>query len=791
MPLVLRPREQASQYLFLMQQIWLRERPLIHVSPRVVVQFRGRAVLVSCDLNRLGPSLTPQTLPELQIALACVCESVNLSPYYVLLDDGTERECYGPSNVTAKLCPDGRYYLDACSPMFPYLPPMRGTTPTPRTHLIRLSLEWVRKYHAAISPASFTVFGSRDSAQHSINTRQCAAMLCHYIIPEIASQLKNDMTIVDIISMLKAAGGNVGLLAVLYINTPSDAIRRTILTEMAARAARHVVRAAMMTCIDVDELHSAASAFCATFCDAEHRATTWNDVLKPCIAKKFPGFGVLVQPAPEASDIDLELWLERFRCLMAFNFAPGVTSKGTSAFHFSIDVMLPSTKRIPIPPFFVGPLKVMTAAEAATLDTNAIPPTVIARYKPCLCKLLLMSELGSHDIASEYVRYREHHPGKSSPIYAHALYEVGAVLRKRKDYDKGLLFLNMAISALEQQHTAQAGSAGDGLLMSLILTEKGLVSCDLGTFHDAVRDLNRANTYFQNMTNKKSSIYPKTESTVGESGENEAAKCAVASAWAFPSLAALAQLYEDKGLTEEAEPIYRLILDTTRSLYGENDIAVSNALNNLAVNLFNQEMYREAQELYEEDLRISEALLGPDDIAVAFTLNNLACLYDRLDEFDKSEPMYQRDIEITMKVRGENHADVATSRNNLAASYAKQRRFPEAEEQYAKALKIRMESFGEKHFSVAETLNNIAALQKAQGKLHEAHDSWTKALAGFEAAFGKNHFRLRQCLENLLQLAEEMGNTDEMEALGDRLMDLKRADNDVYTAQQQAVSQSK
>eukprot|EP01065_Artemidia_motanka_P052811 TRINITY_DN9629_c0_g1_i1.p1 TRINITY_DN9629_c0_g1~~TRINITY_DN9629_c0_g1_i1.p1 ORF type:complete len:337 (+),score=139.29 TRINITY_DN9629_c0_g1_i1:102-1112(+) len=267
--------------------------------------------------------------------------------------------------------------------------------------------------------------------------------------------------------------------------------------------------------------------------------------------------------------------------------------------------------------------------------------------------------------------------------------------------------------------------------------------------------------------------------TVGQAVSGALSPCLL------PTYAQLADLYEDNGQADEAEPLRAKALYVRVSTVGRWHSRVSTSLNNLAVNLLEQQRLDEAEPLLRLDIEICERILGPDHEDVATSLNNLASLLQRRGRFDKAEPLYRRDLEITSRHLGKSHPHYATSLNNLAAAYSEEHRHDEALELYKECLAIRRDHFGNDHFLVAETLNNLATLVKESREgesLEEAKRYFVEAISIIEKTEGHESQRLAAIFNNVQAVCEELGQQDEAEEWGEKMMDLKRIDTTLCRA---------
>ena len=106
------------------------------------------------------------------------------------------------------------------------------------------------------------------------------------------------------------------------------------------------------------------------------------------------------------------------------------------------------------------------------------------------------------------------------------------------------------------------------------------------------------------------------------------------------------------------------------------------ALNQQAIQLYNQGRFSEAIPLAQRVLAIREKALNPDHLDVAVSLHNLAGLYYAQGRYTDAEPLYKRSLAILEKAFGPYHLDIAASLNNLAVLYRDQGRYADAEPLY-------------------------------------------------------------------------------------------------------------
>jgi CHAT domain-containing protein/tetratricopeptide (TPR) repeat protein len=189
------------------------------------------------------------------------------------------------------------------------------------------------------------------------------------------------------------------------------------------------------------------------------------------------------------------------------------------------------------------------------------------------------------------------------------------------------------------------------------------------------------------------------------------------------------------------------------------------ALNNQAIQLYNQGNYAEAFQHAERALSLAEKALGPEHPDTLTSINNLAFFYQARGRSGEAEPLLLRALRGYEKVLGPEHPDTLACINNLASLYQSQGRYGDAEPLYKRALAGNEKAFGPEHPATLRSVNNIASLYQAQGRYGEAEPLYKRALPGNEKALGPEHPDTLKSVNNLGFLYEAQGRYAEAETL--------------------------
>ena len=103
--------------------------------------------------------------------------------------------------------------------------------------------------------------------------------------------------------------------------------------------------------------------------------------------------------------------------------------------------------------------------------------------------------------------------------------------------------------------------------------------------------------------------------------------------------------------------------------------------------------------------------------ALANSLNNLAMLYESQGRYNDAEPLYLQSLDIRKRQLGNDHPDVASSLNNLAVLYESQGKYLEAEDLAKQALIIYQNRLGNEHPNTQNAVVTVKFLY-VMGLLH-------------------------------------------------------------------------
>jgi tetratricopeptide (TPR) repeat protein len=237
------------------------------------------------------------------------------------------------------------------------------------------------------------------------------------------------------------------------------------------------------------------------------------------------------------------------------------------------------------------------------------------------------------------------------------------------------------------------------------------------------------------------------------------------------------------GILQESEEF----LHNGEFIIDESDHLSTVAARNLLASLYTeQEKYDEAEWLYKRVVEIHEETLGPDHLDTAASLANLANFYSHdKDRQRDAEPPYQRAIAIRDKALGPEHPSTATLLTELAELHESLGKYDQAEPLYERALAIREKVLGPEHCDTAMSLNNLAVLKRRQGQKDQAEPLFKRMLAIDEKKeLYTDDQDMAVALRNLAGFCQGQGKNEKAEALFQRSLAIheKVLGDDIDTA---------
>ncbi len=211
----------------------------------------------------------------------------------------------------------------------------------------------------------------------------------------------------------------------------------------------------------------------------------------------------------------------------------------------------------------------------------------------------------------------------------------------------------------------------------------------------------------------------------------------------------MGRVYQSLSLYEQAQPLLEKALEITRNDPGQNRMAVSNSLLQLASLYRQQAKYDEALPLTEEAVAIREEIFGQEHQDVAAALINLGRHLRLTGDYEKARVHLERALAIQEKELGPEHLGVAAALVDLGWLFNLMSEYEKAIEIYERALSIYENKLPEDHPTIASTMHDLGVLHNNIGDHIKARAFLEGALAIKEKVYEPDHPQLAISLDSL------------------------------------------
>ncbi|MEM9056960.1 MAG: serine/threonine-protein kinase, partial [Pseudomonadota bacterium] len=197
---------------------------------------------------------------------------------------------------------------------------------------------------------------------------------------------------------------------------------------------------------------------------------------------------------------------------------------------------------------------------------------------------------------------------------------------------------------------------------------------------------------------------------------------------------------------------------------GEGSTLVAESLNTLGLAWYGQGDYDKAETLYRQALGIYETAAVPNREGHAVNLNNLAGLLGKRGDYTGAEALFRQSLAMRRELYGDEHPKVATALHNLGFVNLQAGDLDRAESYSRDALAMRLRLLDENHSDVGRTLNNLALTLRRKGDLAGAEPLYRQSIRVRKAVFGDSHAAVANGLNNLAGLLRSKGDLEQAEA---------------------------
>ncbi|KAF1947060.1 hypothetical protein EJ02DRAFT_489521 [Clathrospora elynae] len=158
---------------------------------------------------------------------------------------------------------------------------------------------------------------------------------------------------------------------------------------------------------------------------------------------------------------------------------------------------------------------------------------------------------------------------------------------------------------------------------------------------------------------------------------------------------------------ERAEPLYCEVLESTRRLFGDDNIEIITDHTNLDFIYIDMGRYDEAENLTRKALDKSESIQGYEHSTMLEKRNHLVLVFERKKIYQEAEKLWREVLHSKERPFESNSPRIAFSICHLAQNYVHQGRLEEALPLHEKALQIRT-SLGDDHYQNLESMAYVS-----------------------------------------------------------------------------------
>ena len=240
----------------------------------------------------------------------------------------------------------------------------------------------------------------------------------------------------------------------------------------------------------------------------------------------------------------------------------------------------------------------------------------------------------------------------------------------------------------------------------------------------------------------------------------------------------LAAALDARGLSKEAEELYRELLSDQQRVLGDDHPGTLATRFELA-RVIGHARFAEAEQLYREVLDGQQRVLGDTHPDTLRTRRSLAWALGRQGRSREAEQIYRQVLEHRLQIPGDDYPDTLSTRHGLAWSMTWQGRYREAEQQYRHLLADQHQILDRDHPYVLSTRHDLAWSIAMQGRNSEAEKLYRQVLADQQRVKGDSHPTTLYTRRNLATAIAGQGRyaeaeqlyrqliTDEQKAVGD------------------------
>ncbi|CAZ86084.1 unnamed protein product [Tuber melanosporum] len=205
----------------------------------------------------------------------------------------------------------------------------------------------------------------------------------------------------------------------------------------------------------------------------------------------------------------------------------------------------------------------------------------------------------------------------------------------------------------------------------------------------------------------------------------------------------LATVLVARGRYEEAENIFRRVLEGREKVLGSDHLDTLTSAHNLALVLGQLGRHNEAEKLNRA----------------------LVWILDALGKYDEGERTNKRVLDTRQRVLGPGHPDTLSSLHKHGVMLQRLGRYAEAEKYYRHALEGREKKLGPEHPDTLSSVDGWVMVLLELGEYAGAEQPAQRAFEGYQKIWGPDHKSTLMAMGNLSSVLQGLGRYDEAETV--------------------------
>jgi len=225
-------------------------------------------------------------------------------------------------------------------------------------------------------------------------------------------------------------------------------------------------------------------------------------------------------------------------------------------------------------------------------------------------------------------------------------------------------------------------------------------------------------------------------------------------------LMSAADAYRTLGDNQRAAALAEQALEMRAAVFGPNAIEVAEALNTLAMAVYQEVGDDSTFSLSRRADSIFRMHAGENPLGYAEALNRLGWLAQERADYRRADSLMRLSLTIRRRELGDTTAPVATILNDLGVMRREMGDTLGADTLLEQALALNRRLYGTNHREVAVTLSNLGIQREAEGRYAEAEEHYREAIGVLQGLYGPGHPEEATSQVNLGRVLRRMGRFD-------------------------------